>query len=151
MKNWISILPAGALILSFSLFYSCSGSAQQSHAATPVTPEAVQKQPPAAPAAAFQNVDAASLQKMTQEDPNVVVLDVRTAQEVANGAIPGSVHIDISRPDFLTKVNQLDKTKSYVVYCHSGRRSVNACNMMANEGFQQLYNLKGGILSWNAR
>ncbi len=149
MKKWLSVLPVSAILFSISMFYSCSGSAQQTQAATPsVTPEAVQKQ---APAAAFQNVDAATLQKMTQENPGLVVLDVRTAQEVAGGIIPGAVHIDISKPDFIEKINQLDKSKSYVVYCRSGRRSVSACNMMANEGFQQLYNLQGGILSWNAQ
>jgi rhodanese-related sulfurtransferase len=148
MKKWISVLPVSAILLTISMLYSCSGSAQQSQAATPVTPEAMQKQ---APAAAFQNVDAGTLQKMTQENPGIVLLDVRTAQEVASGIIPGAVHIDISRPDFIEKINQLDKSKSYVVYCRSGRRSVSACNTMANEGFQQLYNLQGGILSWNAR
>lgn len=148
MKKWLSVLPASAILISFAMFYSCSGSAQQTQAATPVTPDAVQKQ---APAAAFQHVDAASLEKMTQENPGVVLLDVRTAQEVASGIIPGALHIDISRPDFIEKINQLDKSKPYVVYCRSGRRSVSACNMMANEGFQQLYNLQGGILSWNAR
>jgi phage shock protein E len=150
MKKWLSVLPASAILVSIAMFYSCSGSAQQSQAATPVTPEAMQKHT-AAPAAAFQNVNAATLEKMTQENPGVVLLDVRTAQEVAKGVIPGAVHIDVSRPDFIEKINQLDKSKSYVVYCHSGRRSVNACNMMANEGFQQLYNLQGGILSWNTR
>lgn len=148
MKKWIPVLPVSALLIAISMLYSCSGSAQQTQAATPVTPEAVQKH---SPAAAFQHVDAATLQKMTQEDPGLVVLDVRTAQEVARGIIPGSVNIDISQPDFISKINQLDKSKSYVVYCHSGRRSVNACNMMSNEGFQRLYNLQGGILSWNAR
>ncbi len=150
MKKWLSVLPVSAILLTISMLYSCSGSAQQTQAATPaVTPEAVQKQAPVA--APFQNVDAGTLQKMTQENPGVVLLDVRTAQEVASGIIPGAVHIDISRPDFIEKINQLDKSKSYVVYCRSGRRSVSACNMMANEGFQQLYNLQGGILSWNAR
>jgi rhodanese-related sulfurtransferase len=44
----------------------------------------------------------------------------------------------------------LDKTKTYAVYCRSGRRSADAVTKMSNEQFVSLVNLNGGILDWQS-
>mgnify|MGYP006264303443 FL=1 len=46
-------------------------------------------------------------------------------------------------------IDNLDKTKNYYVYCHSGVRSVQACQIMASFGFSNLFNLLGGISDWS--
>lgn len=97
--------------------------------------------------APFQNLNSTDFQTMMGND-DVVVLDVRTPGEAARGIIDNAVLIDISRPDFMQKVSQLDKSKTYLVYCRSGNRSVTACNAMSNQGFKKLYNLQRGILDW---
>lgn len=96
----------------------------------------------------YSDLSASEFKKIMEENPEVVVLDVRTAPEVAAGKIEGATVIDIKQPDFKEKITELDKEKTYLVYCRSGRRSVSACNIMAESGFDSLYNLKGGILSW---
>jgi rhodanese-related sulfurtransferase len=96
----------------------------------------------------FTNLSASEFKKLMDEKQEVVVLDVRTPAEVARGTIEGAKVIDIKQPGFEDKISSLDKEKAYLIYCHSGRRSVSACNIMAKAGFDSLYNLKGGILSW---
>ena len=96
----------------------------------------------------FTNLSVAEFDKMMHED--VVVLDVRTPQETAMGKIDGAIEIDVTDPSFAQKTSQLDKDKTYLVYCRSGRRSVSACTAMAEQGFGHLYNLVGGYTAWSA-
>ena len=87
--------------------------------------------------------------KQLSADTNAVVLDVRTQDEVDEGIIPNAVHIDIyGGQEFISKVEELDKTKNYYVYCRSGNRSGQACAIMNQLGFDNAYNLLGGILEW---
>ena len=80
---------------------------------------------------------------------SVVVLDVRTADEFAEGHIARAVNIDVKQSDFMDKAKAtLPKGKTIAVYCRSGRRSANACEQLSSEGFKT-YNLKGGIIAWN--
>lgn len=84
-----------------------------------------------------------------ENDENAVVLDVRTDAEVVDGIIPNAIHIDIYRgQDFIDEVEALDKDKNYYVYCRSGNRSGQACAIMEQLGFENAYNLEGGILEW---
>lgn len=82
------------------------------------------------------------------EDDYVVVLDVRTKQEHDNGKIPGSVLIDVTQKEFKEKISQLDKEKTYLVYCRSGSRSRHAVKFMQDEGIQNIYHLKNGFNEW---
>ena len=62
---------------------------------------------------------------------------------------PNAKQIDfMSLSDFLYEVNQLDKSKSYFLYCRSGNRSGQACRYMKESGFNT-YNLIGGMLDWD--
>ena len=84
----------------------------------------------------------------TISDESVVVLDVRTSGEFAAGHISNSINIDVETGEFANQVANLDKTKTYAIYCHSGRRSAIAASQMAKLGFTSLYNLNGGIGAW---
>ena len=81
---------------------------------------------------------------------NHVILDVRTPLEVSQGAIPHSIVIDFLTEEFPDKVKNLDKNKHYYIYCKSGNRSLQACQMMSQMGFKHLVNLDGGITAWNS-
>jgi len=85
-----------------------------------------------------------------QDNAEAVILDVRTPAEWNEGIIPGATNIDIYQGDaFMDALEQLDKDKTYYVYCRSGARSGNACNIMIQMGFKNAYNLTGGIMGWN--
>lgn len=97
----------------------------------------------------YKDIDAQTFQRATTNNPNAVIIDVRSAAEYAQGMIPGSLHIDIMGGDFAEKIKRLDKDKSYYLYCRSGNRSGMAAGAMSQWGFKELYNLTGGIMSWN--
>jgi len=83
------------------------------------------------------------------KDDNAVVMDVRTEAEVADGIIVNAIHIDIYKgQEFISEIEDLDKSKSYYVYCRSGNRSGQACKIMEQLGFENAYNLEGGMLQW---
>lgn len=84
-----------------------------------------------------------------QENPDAVILDVRTEEEVEEKAIPNSINIDIYKGQgFLDALEELDKTKHYFVYCKAGGRSNQACLLMEQLGFENTFNLLGGITEW---
>jgi hypothetical protein len=83
------------------------------------------------------------------EDANAVILDVRTEDEFNEGIIPGAINIDIYKGQgFIYSIEELDRSKNYYVYCRSGGRSGQACSIMRELGFENAYNLLGGIMNW---
>jgi len=83
------------------------------------------------------------------KDENSVILDVRTPTEYQASHIPGSVLLNYNDPmQFVKGSNELDKDKTYLVYCRSGARSAAACAHLSQIGFDDTYNLLGGILDW---
>ena len=84
------------------------------------------------------------------EEPNVVILDVRSPEEFAEGHIEGAENIDINGADFSGEVAKLDSNVTYAVYCRSGNRSAAAVTVMTEQGFTSLYDLGGGISSWES-
>ena len=99
--------------------------------------------------AAATNLGAADFQKKVSES-GVVVLDVRTAGEFMSGHIANAINIDVEGMTFDGDIAKLDKTKTYAVYCHSGRRSGIAVGKMKSAGFKNLFNLTNGIQDWQA-
>lgn len=86
------------------------------------------------------------------EDPNAEIMDVRTQDEVDEGIIENALHIDIFLGQgFLDEVEKLDKSKNYYIYCRSGGRSAQACQIMESVGFKTTYNLLGGYTAWDAK
>jgi rhodanese-related sulfurtransferase len=84
-----------------------------------------------------------------KQDENAVILDVRTEGECNEGIIPNAIAIDIYKGQgFIYQIDELDKSKNYYVYCRSGGRSEQACNLMNQMGFENTYNLVGGMMQW---
>lgn len=70
-----------------------------------------------------------------------VLLDVRTAEEFAQGHLDGAELVSVEAPDFATKIAALDRTATYVIYCRSGNRANIAIEKMRAAGFTDLTNL----------
>ncbi len=84
-----------------------------------------------------------------EADTNAVVLDVRTDEEWNEGIIPKAIHNDIYKGQgFIYRLEELDKSKNYYVYCKAGGRSAQACSIMNQLGFENTYNLVGGMMNW---
>jgi rhodanese-related sulfurtransferase len=96
----------------------------------------------------LNNLDQQHFEELVKAAPDAVILDVRTQSEFEAEHLPGAIHMDYFGPDLIEQMDALDKTKPYLIYCRSGRRSVRVCVLMRNSGFKEVYNLDGGIKAW---
>ena len=80
-------------------------------------------------------------------DTTSILLDVRTPKEYAEGHLAGSQQLDYLNPEaFNAGISKLDKSRTYYIYCRSGKRSHGACQKMKKQGFK-VYDMEGGILN----
>ena len=89
----------------------------------------------------YKNINLKKAVKTINTSTNLILLDVRTAEEYSSGYIPNSINIDVLSSDFKSKIELLDKNKEYLIYCRSGNRSAIASSIMATNGFIEIYNL----------
>jgi len=95
----------------------------------------------------YENTDVQGFAELTA-DSTVVILDVRTSDEFAEGHIQGAILIDQGQSDFVEKAKAtLPTEKTIAIYCRTGRRSSNAASKLAAGGYKCV-NLKGGIVAW---
>lgn len=81
-----------------------------------------------------------------------VIIDVRTPKEWDEGMIAGAKKLDImDTQHFVSELEKMDKTIPYFLYCRSGNRSGQGCQLMQQMGFNETYNLVGGILEWKGK
>ena len=80
---------------------------------------------------------------------NVILLDVRTAEEYQTGHLKNAQLLDYTNGDFTVQLPKLDLQKTYLLYCRSGKRSDKAASDMKAAGFKKVYQLKNGIIAWN--
>jgi thioredoxin len=95
-----------------------------------------------------ESLDAVAFQQKMKSTANPVILDVRTKGEFVKGHLANANCMDYNDDKFPDMVANLDKNKTYFVYCLSGGRSAAAANYMRKNGFKEVYDLKGGILAW---
>ncbi len=96
----------------------------------------------------FVNVNAIEFQKKVKETNDAVILDVRTPEEYSSGKIPNAINIDWNGSSFADEIAKLDASKTYFVYCKSGRRSNSASEFLVEKGFKNIIMLEGGISAW---
>lgn len=83
-------------------------------------------------------------------DTAVVRLDVRTADEYAEGHIVGTMNLDVLRPDFESRaLAELPREKTVAVYCRSGKRSKKAAELLVKNRFKVI-ELDGGFEAWKS-
>lgn len=92
-------------------------------------------------------VPAATFEKMLKKKRNILV-DVRTPEEMAEGYIDKATNIDFLDESFPKKIETLNKNKTYLLYCRTGKRTAKAADMMKAAGFKNIYILDGGITTW---
>ena len=83
---------------------------------------------------------------MNEEHQDVLYIDVREPHEFSDGHINGMVNFPLSELE--NTYDQILEDKTIVIFCRSGNRSLQAANMLKDRGYQDLVNVKGGILDW---
>ncbi|MEO0399803.1 MAG: rhodanese-like domain-containing protein [Pseudomonadota bacterium] len=101
--------------------------------------------------AVAQNIRTVSVSEaaaLVEENKDLVVLDVRTPEEFAEGHIEGALNIDFHGDDFKTRIAALDKSKTYLFHCNSGGRSGKTEKMLKSLGFTDAAHLQAGLSGW---
>jgi len=131
LKNLMVLILSVSLVISTVLTGGCVSSKTPTQIIEDITPQ-----------------EALTLIQENQNNPDFVIIDVRTPEEFAEGYIENAVIIDFRSETFMDELNKLDKDKTYVIYCRSGRRSSSALNTIAELNFREAYNILGGITKW---
>jgi rhodanese-related sulfurtransferase len=95
----------------------------------------------------IKEIDAYDLQARIAEGNDFVLLDIRSAGELAQGMLPNAEHLPMHLLPL--RLSELPKDKEIILYCHSGARSYHACAYLAQQGYENMINLRGGILGWS--
>jgi len=96
---------------------------------------------------AIKEIDASQLaQWVTDDGHRLRVIDVRQMQEIASGTVPKAEALPLHTLPL--KVHELDRDEKLVVVCRSGARSAQACMFLQQQGFANVYNLRGGMMNW---
>ncbi|KKE77645.1 rhodanese-like domain-containing protein [Oceanobacillus caeni] len=93
----------------------------------------------------MKEISAKDLQEKLEKGENLHLIDVREDDEVAQGIIPGALHIRLS--EIPERMNELDKDKHYYMICRSGGRSGRATEFLNEQGYH-VTNMAGGMLAW---
>jgi|SRR5690606_4079704 len=96
----------------------------------------------------MKQLTAKEVETLLSEGTTLNIIDVREVDEVAAGRIPGSVNIPLGLIEF--RMNELDKSKEYVMVCRSGGRSGRASQFLEGQGFKVI-NMEGGMLAWEGK
>ena len=91
-------------------------------------------------------ISVSDARAMMQSSSNVLVVDVRTPEEYAQGHLKGAINIPLSTLPL--RINGLDQKRPILVYCQTGIKSAEASSILVRAGFTKVYNLEGGITAW---
>lgn len=137
-KNFMVLILSVSLVIGVVLTGGCTGT----EPTTIETPTQIIKD--VTPQEAFDLIQD------NQNDPDFVIIDVRTAAEFTEGYIETAENIDFYASTFRNQLDDLDKSKTYLIYCRSGNRSGQARDIMAELHFEEVYNVSGGMIAWQA-
>jgi rhodanese-related sulfurtransferase len=145
----MSLLRVAVIVLTI-LVPPVAASAESATPAPSAPAAATAAKPPAKTKRYVVNLDAARAAKLLEENPGVVVLDVRTPEEFATGHLANAKNLDFKAGDFRDKLAALDRDADYLVHCAVGGRSSQTRDQMVELGFRHINHLEGGIEAWKA-
>ena len=94
----------------------------------------------------IKSIDFDEYQSLSKSK-DFLIIDVRTPEEYQISRIKNSININFYDEKFIDIFNKIYDDKNVLIYCRSGRRSLEAGKILTNKGFSKLYDLKGGILA----
>jgi rhodanese-related sulfurtransferase len=94
----------------------------------------------------INEIDSESLRKRLTDGEDLLLVDIRTPAEIAQGAIPDALLMPMHLIPL--RLSELPKEREIVVYCRSGARSYQACAYLMQQGYERTLNLRGGIIAW---
>ncbi len=96
----------------------------------------------------YRHVNVYEAHKLLKSSPEIVVLDLRTADEYEMFYIEGAVNLDCESKPFEHRITRLNRNKPYLIHCHSGGRSIQALKVFKKNGFTNITHMDGGMREW---
>jgi len=98
-------------------------------------------------ASSVKEIDAPELGEwLENEADGFRIIDVREMVEIAQGTIPNAEPMPLAT--LPVRLGELDREQKTVVICRSGARSAQACQFLQQQGYDNVYNLRGGMIGW---
>ncbi|MGC9366812.1 MAG: rhodanese-like domain-containing protein [bacterium] len=97
-------------------------------------------------AQSYQDISAQEAKMIIYEMPELIILDVSPMYD--QGHIPEAVNYFIGDGTLAEALEELDKSKTYLVYCHTDEASIAGAEMMIKSGFKEVYRLQGNFIAW---
>ncbi|MDC3417166.1 rhodanese-like domain-containing protein [Aquibacillus salsiterrae] len=95
----------------------------------------------------IEEVTPSDVDRWLKGNEDLNIIDVREENEIKTGKIPGAKHIPLG--EILTRTNELDKDKEYIIVCRTGNRSSLASEWLSGKGFK-VKNMVGGMSEWQS-
>ncbi|QGQ96987.1 rhodanese-like domain-containing protein [Paenibacillus psychroresistens] len=94
----------------------------------------------------IQSISTIDLKERLSQGAQITIIDVRESDEVAEGMIPGAIHIPLG--DIPSRYQEIQQQGDIILVCRSGKRSQKAYEFLENQGYKNLFNMDGGMLQW---
>jgi len=95
-----------------------------------------------------QHVNPTEAAKLIEDNPDYVILDVRTPIEFKHSQIENALNVNYYSFSFKKQIEKLDRDKTYIVHCQTGVRSGKTMPIMLRAGFKNLIHMDGGMKGW---
>ncbi len=93
------------------------------------------------------NLSPLEVKDLIRDNPDLIIIDVRTPQELKSGMVKKAINIDMYDQNFLLEIKKLKKDEKYLLYCAVGGRSSATSELMKKEGFTSVFNSVKGFSS----
>jgi rhodanese-related sulfurtransferase len=94
----------------------------------------------------YTEIEPSEIKRRLANGETLTMIDVREYDEVAQGMIPGAVHIPLG--ELPARIGEIEQAGEIILICRSGARSGRACEYLAMRGMQGVKNMAGGMLKW---
>jgi rhodanese-related sulfurtransferase len=94
----------------------------------------------------IQSISTTDLRERLSQGEKITIIDVREADEVAEGMIPGAIHIPLG--EIPSRYNEIQQKEDIILVCRSGKRSQKAYEFLQAQGIKNLFNMDGGMQQW---
>lgn len=94
----------------------------------------------------IQEIDVTELAKLKEKNSSVRVIDIRQPAELNSGIIPGAEALPMHTIPL--RLDELKRDETLIMVCRSGARSAQACMFLQQQGYENVFNLRGGMMAW---
>ncbi len=94
----------------------------------------------------IKEIEAPKLAELLGQKADIQVVDIRQPAEIASGTVPGAELMPMHTIPL--RIQDIKQDKPVILVCRSGARSAQACMFLAQNGYENIYNLRGGLMGW---